>query len=264
MVQSQRWALGLEYLGAQYCGWQRQADQPSVQAHLEDALSKIAATPVSVTAAGRTDTGVHASFQIVHFDSAVERDDAAWVRGGNQHLPADIAIRWARPVDNEFHARFSALSRRYVYLLAAQPYRPGLHNTRVGWTHWPQDIARIQAALPSLIGTFDFSAFRAAECQAKSPIKTMYGASVNVNEVNGLIRFDFHANAFLHHMIRNIIGALVYIGNSRQPMDWITTLLQGRDRTRAAPTFSANGLYLAGIEYDPKYALPETFVNPQL
>jgi tRNA pseudouridine38-40 synthase len=252
-------------LGAAYCGWQRQLEQPSLQAVVEFALSAIAATPINITAAGRTDTGVHAALQVIHFETSVEREATSWVRGGNQYLPGDVAIRWAKPVDNEFHARFSALSRRYVYLLAAQPYRPGLHATRVGWTHWPQDIARIQAALPSILGTYDFSAFRASECQAKSPIKTIYSATANESSgASGLIRLDFHANAFLHHMIRNIVGALVYIGNSRQPIDWLTTLLQGRDRTKAAPTFSPSGLYLAGIEYDRKFDLPEGFVDPRL
>jgi tRNA pseudouridine38-40 synthase len=262
MLETQRWSLGVEYLGAAYCGWQRQLLQPSLQAHVESALTSIAATPINITAAGRTDTGVHASLQVVHFDASVDRDAMSWVRGGNQHLPPDISIRWAKPVSNEFHARFSALSRRYVYLLAAQPYRPGLHATRVGWTHWPQDVARIHAALPAIVGTHDFGAFRAAECQAKSPVKTIYAASATAS--NGMIRFDFHANAFLHHMIRNIVGALVYVGNSRQPIDWLATLLQGRDRTKAAPTFSPNGLYLAGIEYDRKFDLPEAFVDPRL
>jgi tRNA pseudouridine38-40 synthase len=262
MAATQRWALGVEYLGAAYCGWQRQLEQPSLQAAVESALSAIAASPINVTAAGRTDTGVHAALQIIHFETTVEREATSWVRGGNQHLPSDVAIRWAQPVDNDFHARFSALSRRYVYLLAAQPYRPGLHATRVGWTHWPQELARIEAALPSLLGAHDFSAFRASECQAKSPVKTIYAATAQI--ANGVIRFDFHANAFLHHMIRNIVGALVYIGNGRQPTDWMATLLRGKDRTLAAPTFSPSGLYLAGIEYDRKYDLPEGFVDPRL
>ena len=259
---AQRWALGLEYRGSAYCGWQRQADQPSIQEALEHALSAIATEPISIIAAGRTDTGVHASLQIVHFETMVNREANAWMRGGNQFLPADVSIRWATPVDTQFHARFSARSRRYVYLLASQPQRPGLNDGRVGWTHWPLEMSRIECALPSLWGTHDFTSFRAAECQAKSPIKTIHSATVAAH--NHVLRFDFHADAFLHHMIRNIMGALVYIGSGRQPTDWLRTLISQRDRKLAAPTFSPNGLYLAGIEYDPHFNIPETFVDPCL
>jgi tRNA pseudouridine38-40 synthase len=260
----QRWALGLDYFGGAYCGWQRQVGQPSVQQHLEEALSNVAAMPINVIAAGRTDTGVHASLQIVHFDVPhyLAREDTAWVRGGNQFLRRDVSVRWAKRVDDTFHARFSATSRRYVYLLAAQPQRPGLNYGRVGWTHWPQDVSRIDAALKSLLGTHDFTSFRAAECQAKSPIKTIHSATVR--KQRDLLRFDFHADAFLHHMIRNIVGACVYIGNGKQPVEWIETLLEAKDRTKAAPTFSPDGLYLAGIEYDAKFAIPEAFVDPMI
>jgi tRNA pseudouridine38-40 synthase len=262
--EPQRWALGLDYFGAAYCGWQRQLEQPSIQEHLEAALTNVAAMPISVVAAGRTDTGVHASLQVVHFDVPhdLAREEIAWIRGGNQFLPNDVSVRWAKRVPPKFHARFAATSRRYVYLLAVQPQRPGLHSGRVGWTHWQQNVARMRAALDSLVGTHDFTSFRAAECQAKSPIKTVHSATVA--ERNGLLRFDFHADAFLHHMIRNIVGACVYIGNGRQPTDWISTLIAARDRTLAAPTFSPDGLYLAGIEYDAKFAIPEAFVDPFL
>ena len=260
--ETQRWALGLEYRGTSFCGWQRQVGQPSVQQALEEAISSIATTPISVIAAGRTDTGVHASLQVVHFETVVEREAAAWMRGGNQFLPDDVSIRWAAPVDSDFHARFAARSRRYVYLLVSQPQRPGLHAARVGWTHWSLDLARIEAALPALWGTHDFSAFRAAECQAKSPVKTIYSASVQPR--GSVLRFDFHADAFLHHMIRNIMGTLVYIGSGRQPSGWLKDLLAQKDRKLAAPTFAPDGLYLAGIEYDPRFALPEAFVDPCL
>ncbi|TAG02950.1 MAG: tRNA pseudouridine(38-40) synthase TruA [Betaproteobacteria bacterium] len=262
MAQSQRWALGLEYLGDRYHGWQRQSGQPSVQQALEEALSSIATVPVSVTAAGRTDTGVHAALQVVHFETDVARDATAWVRGGNQFLPNDIAVRWAQPVADDFHARFAATSRKYVYLLSTRPQRPALHATRVGWTHWPMEIARITDALPGIVGTHDFTSFRASECQAKSPVKTVYSATAS--ERNGVIRLDFHANAFLHHMIRNVVGALVYIGANKQPVDWMSTLLALKDRTQAAPTFSPAGLYLAGIDYDARFNLPENFVDPCL
>jgi tRNA pseudouridine38-40 synthase len=260
--EPQRWALGLDYFGARYCGWQRQVGQPSVQAALESALTQIARQSISVIAAGRTDTGVHASLQVVHFDVPrnLAREETAWIRGSNQFLPNDVSVRWAKRISPEFHARFAASSRRYVYLLASQPQRPGLLHGRVGWTHWPQEVSRIESALKSLVGTHDFTSFRAAECQAKSPIKMIHSATVR--EHNGLLRFDFHADAFLHHMIRNIVGAMVYIGSGRQPTDWIDTLLAAKDRTQAAPTFSPDGLYLAGIEYDAKFYLPEAFVDP--
>ena len=258
----QRWALGVEYRGSAYCGWQRQAEQPSVQEALETALSAIATQRINVIAAGRTDTGVHASLQVVHFETSANREASAWARGGNQFLPDDISIRWAMPVDAEFHSRFSARSRRYVYLLASQPHRPGLHSRHVGWTHWPIEMSRVEAALPALWGTHDFTSFRAAECQAKSPIKTMHSATVSAH--GNLLRFEFHADAFLHHMIRNIMGALVYIGNGRQPADWLKTLIAQKDRKLAAPTFPPDGLYLAGIEYDRRFNIPEIFVDPWL
>lgn len=259
---TQRWALGVEYRGTAYCGWQRQTAQPSVQQAIEQALTQIARHEVSVIAAGRTDTGVHASLQVVHFDTVADREATAWTRGGNQFLPDDIAIRWAVPVATQFHARFAARSRRYVYLLASAPQRPGLHDGRIGWTHWPLDAAAIGAALPVLCGSHDFSSFRAAECQAKSPVKTLHSATVT--QRGAVLRLDFHGDAFLHHMIRNIVGALVYIGSGRQSPAWLSELLELRDRTRAAPTFSPAGLYLAGIEYDPEHALPEAFVDPCL
>lgn len=258
----QRWALGLEYRGVAYCGWQRQVSQSSIQQKLEEALSKIAMAPIGVIAAGRTDTGVHASLQVVHFETTVAREAIAWVRGGNQFLPDDISIRWAVPVDDKFHARFAATSRRYVYLLASQAHRPGLNRGLVGWTHWPLDVSRIEAALPALWGKHDFTSFRASECQAKSPIKTIHSAKVT--QRGSVLRVDFHADAFLHHMIRNIVGALVYIGNARQPSNWLKTLIAQKDRTLAAPTFSPDGLYLAGIEYDHCFELPEAFVDPCL
>lgn len=255
-----RWALGIDYCGRRYLGWQRQASGDTVQARLEAALREVAQTPVTVIAAGRTDAGVHASLQVVHFDAPVERPASAWVRGSARFLPEDIAVRWAVPVAADFHARFSARSRRYCYLLQSTPTRPGLLAGRVGWTHWPLDLPRIEAALPALIGQHDFTSFRAAECQAKSPIKTVHGAQVERRGT--LLRFDFHADAFLHHMIRNIIGALVYIGSGREDVDWLARLIEARDRSAAAPTFSPDGLYLCGIEYDVDCSLPETYVDP--
>lgn len=249
-----RVALALEYRGTAYCGWQSQSGGGSVQDALETAVGTVAAAPVRVTCAGRTDAGVHALSQVVHFDTDAQRPDTAWVRGVNAHLPPDIAVRWAQAVDPEFHARFSARGRRYRYLLLNRPQRPGLLADRVAWYHRPLDLAAMQAAARLLLGEHDFSSFRAAECQAKSPVKTLQRA--DVMRQGDLLVFDFAATAFLHHMIRNIVGALVYVGKGAHPPEWITELLAARDRTQAPPTFAAAGLYFAGVDYDPVWRLP--------
>ena len=248
-----RIALGLEYDGAMFCGWQSQAGGGSVQDALEAALSEVAAAPVRTVCAGRTDAGVHALEQVVHFDAPSERPLTAWVRGVNAHLPSAVAVRWAQPVADEFHARFSAHGRRYRYLLLNRPQRPGLWAHRVGWQHRPLDVTAMQAASAALLGEHDFSAFRAAECQAKSPVKTLRRASIA--RQGELIVFDFAANGFLHHMVRNLVGALVAVGKGAQPPGWIDELLAARDRTRAAPTFDAAGLYFAGADYDSRWGL---------
>lgn len=249
-----RVALALEYRGTAYCGWQSQSGGGSVQDALETAVSTVAAAPVRVTCAGRTDAGVHALAQVVHFDTDAQRPETAWVRGVNARLPPDIAVRWAQAVDPEFHARFSARGRRYRYLLLNRPQRPGLLADRVAWYHRPLDLAAMQAAARLLLGEHDFSSFRAAECQAKSPVKTLQRA--DVARQGDLLVFDFAATAFLHHMIRNIVGALVYVGKGAHPPEWITELLAARDRTQAPPTFAAAGLYFAGVDYDPVWRLP--------
>jgi tRNA pseudouridine38-40 synthase len=251
-----RIALGLEYCGTAHTGWQSQRDGRGVQDALERALAAIAAKRVGTIAAGRTDAGVHATMQVVHFDTDAQRPTTAWVRGVNSHLPADVAVLWAQPVGEEFHARYAALGRHYTYLLANRPVRPALLAGRVGWYHRPLDVAAMNEAAGALTGTHDFSAFRAAECQAKSPSRTL--APVSIRSSDGVVRFDFCANAFLHHMIRNIVGALVYVGAGKQPPSWIGELLAGRDRTRAAPTHAPDGLYFTGADYDAKWALPPT------
>jgi tRNA pseudouridine38-40 synthase len=251
-----RIALAVEYAGFAFCGFQSQSTRCGVQDALEHALGEIAGHPLGVVAAGRTDAGVHAVSQIVHFDTEAVRPDAAWVRGVNAHLPGDAAVLWARPVAAEFHARFAATARHYTYVLLTRAERPGLLAKRVGWYHRPLDIEAMRAGAASLAGTHDFSAFRAAECQAKSPVKTL--APLAIAHEGPFIRFEFSANAFLHHMIRNIVGALVYVGAGRQPPAWIAELLAARDRTRAAPTFAADGLYFAGAEYDGRFGLPPT------
>ena len=226
----------------------------TVQDALETALAEIAAEPVGVICAGRTDTGVHATQQVVHFDTAIERPLSAWVRGVNAHLPDGVAVRWAQPVSDEFHARFSARGRRYRYLLINRAQRPGLWAGRVGWFHLPLDLQRMQDAAARLIGEHDFSAFRAANCQAKTPVKTMVQAKVSAR--GNLLVFDFEASAFLHHMVRNLVGTLVYIGKGAQSPEWIDELLLTKDRKLAAPTFSPDGLYFRGPIYESQWNLP--------
>lgn len=251
-----RIALGLEYSGGSFTGWQSQADGRGVQDALERALGVVADTRITTIAAGRTDAGVHATLQVVHFDTDAARPESAWVRGVNSHLPAAIAVQWAQPVPADFHARFAARARHYTYLLLLRATRPALLATRVGWYHHPLDVDSMRAAAAALAGTHDFSAFRAAECQAASPVKTLSAIAVDAD--GDYVRFDFSANAFLHHMIRNIVGALVYVGAGKKPVSWIADLLAERDRTRAAPTFGADGLYLTGADYDATWGLPPT------
>jgi len=253
-----RIALGVEYDGARFHGWQSQADGSAVQDALERALTAIAGAGIRTIAAGRTDAGVHATIQVVHFDTEATRPDTAWVRGANALLPESIAVRWALPVGAAFHARYSATGRSYTYLLLDRPVRPALLGRKVGWYHRPLAVEAMRSAAAPLLGRHDFSAFRAAECQASSPVKTL--DRIDIAREDDMIRFDFHADAFLQHMIRNIVGALVYVGSGRQQPSWLAELLAGRDRTHAAPTFAACGLYLTGIDYPPRWNLPPTVV----
>jgi len=249
-----RIALGVEYDGGAFRGWQTQTSGGTVQNALEAALCRIAGTPVDVVCAGRTDAGVHATGQVVHFDTGVERPLSAWVRGVNTFLPATVAVRWAQPVAGDFHARFSAYGRRYRYVLINRPQRPGVWHGRAGWYHHPLDVGVMQKAADLLLGEHDFSAFRAAECQAKSPVKTLRQAEVRRS--GELIVFDFEAGAFLHHMVRNLVGSLVYVGQGKHPPAWIGELLAAADRRLAAPTFAAAGLYLVGVRYEAYWGLP--------
>jgi tRNA pseudouridine38-40 synthase len=249
-----RIALGLEYDGAPFTGWQSQPHGNTVQDVLERALSSVAGIPIRTFCAGRTDTGVHALAQVVHFDTDVVRPESAWVRGVNANLPAAVAVRWAHPVGDDFHARFSAQARSYRYLLLNRPVRQALMHGRAGWYHAPLDVEAMKVASNCLLGEHDFSAFRAAECQAKSPVKVMQ--QLSIVRQDDLIVFDLTANAFLHHMVRNLVGALVYVGNGRHGPEWIEALLVGRDRAKAAPTFDAAGLYLVGVDYGPDWPLP--------
>jgi tRNA pseudouridine38-40 synthase len=251
-----RIAIGLEYAGSAFSGWQSQPDGCGVQDALERALAAVANEPARTIAAGRTDAGVHATMQIAHFDIGVTRPETAWVRGVNAHLPAEVAVLWARPTATDFHARNAARARSYTYVLASRPMRPALLAGRVGWYHQPLDVEAMTQAAAALVGTHDFSAFRAAECQAKSPTKTM--TEVTIATQGDLLRFDFRADAFLQHMIRNIVGSLVYVGAGKQRPAWISELLASGDRTRAAPTFAPDGLYFTGADYDARWELPAT------
>lgn len=250
-----RLALGVEYCGFGFEGWQSQPHGRTVQDVLESAVAKIAAEPVAITCAGRTDTGVHAAVQVVHFDTSVERPLTAWVRGVNTYLPANIAVTWVREVDTRFHARFSALSRRYRYILLNRPVRTALLSGRAGWYHAQLDVERMAEAASLLVGTHDFSAFRAAQCQAATPVRDLRLAQVLRR--GEWVVFDFEANAFLHHMIRNLVGALVYVGKGAHSPEWVGELLQRRDRRLSPPTFAPDGLYLAGVEYPDDWNLPD-------
>lgn len=249
-----RIALGLEYDGAAFTGWQTQSDGRAAQDALERALATLAETPIATICAGRTDTGVHAIDQVVHFDTDVQRPLSAWVRGVNRYSPAALAVRWALVVPDTFHARFSAMRRSYDYWILNDPVRSPLAEARTGWVFRPLDAAAMQAAAGRLIGRHDFSAFRSAECQAASPVRDL--TELSVERRGRLIRVRASANAFLHHMVRNIVGTLVTVGLGREPIAWVSEVLAGRDRARAAPTFSAAGLYLVRVEYDPAFQLP--------
>lgn len=254
-----RIALGLEYDGSAFCGWQIQPAGCSVQDALERAIEAIAASPVSVTCAGRTDAGVHAAWQVVHFDAPVDRPATAWVRGVNAHLPPTVSILWARAVDDAFHSRFVAEARSYRYVLLPRSSRPGLEAGHVGWWHGDLDVDAMRQASVCLVGEHDFSAFRAAECQARSPVRRIEHLGISAR--GDRLRIDVTANAFLHHMIRNIVGSLVYVGAGRHPPAWIETLLHARDRRLAAPTFAPDGLYLTAVRYAPHWGLPAPAVD---
>jgi tRNA pseudouridine38-40 synthase len=251
-----RLALGLSYRGTAYQGWQSQPGGQTVQDHLEAALSAFADHPVATVCAGRTDAGVHGINQVVHIDPPVERDPFSWVRGSNRHLPADIAVQWCRPVDRSFHARNSARGRRYRFVVLESPVRPALEQGLVGWVFRPLDADAMRAAAAHLIGEHDFSSFRAAECQAATPVKTLH--RIEVARRGAYWRFDFDGSAFLHHMVRNILGCLVAVGSGRQPPGWMAAVLAARSRDAAAPTFPPDGLYFLGPYYDPALALPES------
>jgi len=267
-VLSKRIALGLQYDGSSFSGWQSQLSGNTVQDHLEQALTRFiaadnAAMPLRVTAAGRTDTGVHALGQVVHVDVIVERDAWSWVRGLNRYLPQAIVVNWAQQVANTFDARFSAYERTYLYALHAGPCRAPTVAQRAGYLMLPAqewfDVAAMQAAAASLIGEHDFSAFRAAECQSKTPVKHLY--EITILDQEPWLFFKIRANAFLHHMVRNLVGSLLAVGLGKQSSAWLAAVLASQNRQIAAPTFSADGLYLMEVKYPQEFAIPEPWLS---
>jgi tRNA pseudouridine38-40 synthase len=249
-----RLALGISYRGTGYAGWQSQPSGRTVQDVLETALTRFGNQAIATLCSGRTDTGVHALMQVVHLDSDLIRSEHSWVRGTNRFLPPDVAVEWAREVDPTFHCRASALYRRYSYVLREAAVRTSIDDGLVGWVFRPLDHAAMQSAARHLLGEHDFSSFRASECQAKSPVKTM--RAIRISRRGSYWRFDFEANAFLHHMIRNIMGCLILVGQGNRPPDWMLDVLQARDRDRAAPTFGPAGLYFLGPVYEERWGLP--------
>ena len=249
-----RIALGVSYDGSAWQGWQTQPHGITVQDTLETALARFLGQPVPTVCAGRTDTGVHAAMQVIHLDAPVLRSDTAWVRGVNAHLPPSIAIRWARQVPTDFHARFSARARSYVYLLLEDQVRSPLWAGKAGWSFYPLDVDAMQQAATHLLGEHDFSSFRASQCQAKSPVRTLH--RLDITRRGRFVVFSFNANAFLHHMVRNFVGALTYVGRGRESVAWMADVLAARDRRKGAPTFAPDGLYLTGVDYPAEFDLP--------
>ena len=250
-----RVALGIAYRGTAYSGWQSQPGGRTVQDHVDAAISAFAAVPLKSICAGRTDAGVHALNQVIHFDTEAERALDAWVRGTNRYLPGDIAVQWCRFVPASFHSRATAIGRRYDYLLLESPVRPALESGLAGWTFRPLDGDAMRRAGQALVGEHDFSAFRSSECQALSPVKTM--RDVAIERRGAYWRFRFDADAFLHHMIRNIVGCLVAVGSGVRSVDWLAEVLDKRDRSLAAATFAPEGLYFVGPYYDAAHGIPD-------
>lgn len=250
-----RVALGIEYDGAGFRGWQTQQEEVrTVQSCLERALSRVADHPVRVICAGRTDAGVHAIGQVVHFDTQAQRAPRSWILGTNSNLPVDIGVAWAQPVPETFHARFSALTRRYRYLILNRPFRPALYHRRATWYHRPLDEARMYQAGQYLLGTHDFTSFRALQCQARHPVRTIY--ALEVVRRGDFIDIEVEANAFLHHMVRNIAGLLMAIGTGDRPVAWAREVLEFRNRALGGVTASPEGLYLTEVRYPESFQLP--------
>lgn len=257
-----RIALGIEYDGSRFCGWQRQPHASSVQAALEAALSVVADHPVAVVCAGRTDTGVHATAQVVHFESDAPRNMRSWILGTNSNLPPEVCVTWAQPVAEDFHARFGATGRRYRYIILNRIMRPALLRQRVSWDYRPLDAAQMVEAGQILVGKHDFSSFRALACQAKSPVREV--TSLEIHRSGEFIYLDIAANAFLHHMVRNIAGTLMTVGCGERPISWVEEVLAVRDRTLGGVTAPADGLYLVQVSYPEHFGVPCVARVPKL
>jgi len=251
-----RIALGIEYAGNDFFGWQIQPHARSVQGCVEAALSKIANHPVTVVCAGRTDTGVHAYGQVIHADVAVQRTLRSWRLGTNSILPDDVSVLWVQEVDNNFHARFSAQARHYRYVILNRPTRPALLAKRVTWEHNSLEVERMQVAANYLLGTYDFSSYRAYACQAKNPVRTI--SRLAISRIGERVIIDISANAFLHHMVRNIAGVLMTIGCGKKSPEWARTVLEARDRKVGGITAPATGLYFCGVDYPSPYLFPKS------
>lgn len=264
-----RIAAVVEYHGSNFHGWQRQKHhpEPSIQAALEDALSKIANEPVSVVCAGRTDGGVHATTQVVHFDTSAKRDPYGWLMGTNTKLPKGIALRWVAEVDKDFHARFSATARRYRYLIYNKPVKQGLMDDMFTWWRFPLDENKMHQAAQALLGENDFTSFRAKDCQSNTPFRNIQ--QISVRRFGDVVMIEVQANAFLYHMIRNIAGVLIPIGCDRKPVEWCADVLAAKDRSQAGVTAPPDGLYFVGVEYPEQFQIPSqpwgpVYVEPWL
>ena len=256
-----RIALGVEYDGTEFHGWQRQRTGRTVQGCLEQALSKVADHGLVIVCAGRTDTGVHATEQVIHFDTSARRDDMAWIRGGNANLPADIRIQWAREVGEGFHARFSARRRHYRYVILNRPHPSAQLRHRVCWVYRDLNVTAMRQAATHLLGEHDFTSFRALACQARHPVRTIY--TLDVNRRGEFIYLDVVANAFLHHMVRCVAGVLITTGCGRATTMWVKQILEARDRTAGGITAPAAGLYLVAVHYPEQYAIPRAGWLPE-
>lgn len=257
-----RIALGIEYDGSQYHGWQAQTGLHTVQQAVERALGNVADCEISVVCAGRTDTGVHATSQIIHFDTQKERTIRSWIHGANSFLPKDVCVKWGREMPDDFHARYSALSRRYRYIIYNSPIRPGLFRSKVTWQYRQLDHREMHEAAQFLIGEYDFTSFRSVECQSNTPMRNV--TKIQVSRNSDMLMIDITANAFLHHMVRNIAGVLIAVGSGKKPVAWVEEVLLARDRRLGAETAPPYGLYLVEVCYPEKFGVIKSMPGPLL
>jgi tRNA pseudouridine38-40 synthase len=255
-----RYALGIEYDGSKYCGWQRQKSVVSVQQTLEEALSIIADESIEVFCAGRTDTGVNATNQVIHFETEKIRKDVAWTLGVNSHLPQDVAVSWVKHVSDDFHARFSATARQYRYIIYNNKLRSAILSHGLSFCHYPLDEHLMHQAAQYLVGRHDFTSFRTVHCQSHSPVRTLMHC--NVSRKGNYITLDVKGNAFLHHMIRNIAGSLMTVGQKKKPVEWISEVLQAKNRCVAGMTAAAAGLYFVDVDYPSEFGIPKRQLGP--